>query len=228
MINHPKNHSHKLIIFTRYPIPGKTKTRLIPLLGAFGAADLQCRLAEKTLKTAQKAASFNPIDIGIHFDGGNINKMEQWLGSGLNYDYQGKGDIGDRMLRSFEDVFKKGFKKAVLIGTDIPDLDLEHIKKAFHALEKNDLVLGPSTDGGYWLIGLNRPVDIFKNIDWSTSKVLNQTLSRAKELRIKTRLINTLVDIDTVEDLNVWKPEESIKRPYISVIIPALNEEKKY
>ncbi|MFC1891566.1 TIGR04283 family arsenosugar biosynthesis glycosyltransferase [Thermodesulfobacteriota bacterium] len=225
MTNRHNNHSDRLIIFTRYPVPGKTKTRLIPLIGSLGAADLQRRLTEKTLKTAHQAASVSSIGIDIHFEGSSQKKMKQWLGSGLNYEYQRKGNIGDRMFQSFDDVFKKGCRKAVLIGTDIPGLEAEHLRKAFNALERNDLVLGPSTDGGYWLIGLNRPVDIFKGIDWSTSSVHKQTLSAAKDQGLKTQLIDTLTDIDTAEDLRRWRPEESEKRPYISVIIPTFNEE---
>ena len=89
----------------------------------------------------------------------------------------------------------------VLLGTDIWQLKVEHLKQSFDALVENDLVIGPSTDGGYWLIGMNQPFDLFEGIKWSTDVVLDQTLSLAKKQGLRVKTLSPLNDIDTEEDL---------------------------
>jgi rSAM/selenodomain-associated transferase 2 len=98
------------------------------------------------------------------------------------------------------------------------------LQEAFEGLRDNDVVIGPSTDGGYWLIGMNRPLDVFRGIEWGSGRVLHQTLRMAKSRGLKCRLLDPLRDIDTVEDLKEWIPEMVQKRPYLSMIIPTLNE----
>ncbi len=214
----------RLIIFTKYPVPGKTKTRLISLLGPTGAADLQKRLAEKTYQTAQRFAQFRNIDVEICFENSSEKKMKAWLGPGHSYSHQVPGDIGIRMDHAISNAFVSGHRSVVLIGTDIPDITETILERAFSSLDKNNLVLGPSTDGGYWLIGLSKPADLFQGIEWSTRHVLRQTLKRAKEQHLKYQLLDKLTDIDTEQSLIKWNSEEAKGNPYISVIIPALNE----
>jgi rSAM/selenodomain-associated transferase 2/rSAM/selenodomain-associated transferase 1 len=215
----------RLIIFSRYPVPGRTKTRLIPELGKAGAADLQRKLTETTFKTSQDMAAHDSASVEIRFDGGNQRKMRQWLGPDAIYSSQSQGTLGNRMLKAFEEVFQQGCRRVVLIGSDIPELTKDHLTKAFDALNEHDLVLGPSTDGGYWLVGMKSPIDIFLGIDWGTNAVLNQTLETAGRAGLKTCLLDPLTDIDTFDDLKKWIPPGTDPRPYISVIIPALNEE---
>ncbi|MBW2605548.1 MAG: TIGR04283 family arsenosugar biosynthesis glycosyltransferase [Deltaproteobacteria bacterium] len=215
---------HRLIIFGRYPVPGRTKTRLIPALGPAGAADLQRRLTENILETVRRFARPREIGVEICFEGGSKKKMRRWLGTGASLYRQVPGNLGERMYAAFLDAFQRGADRVVLLGTDIPQLRANHLEQAFDALAENDLVIGPSTDGGYWLIGLNRPVDLFEGIKWSTDAVFGQTLYLAKGQGLRVKTHSPLKDIDTAEDLKQVLPGWAAKGPYVSVVIPALNE----
>jgi len=214
----------RLIIFGRYPVPGRTKTRLIPALGPAGAADLQRRLTEDVLETVRRFARSREIEVEICFSGGSKQKMRLWLGSDATLSRQAPGNLGERMQAAFLDAFQKGADRVVLLGTDIPQLRTDHLEQAFDALAENDLVIGPSTDGGYWLIGANHPVDLFAGIKWGTDSVFGQTLALAKEQGLRVKTLSPLKDIDTAEDLKQVLPGWAVKEPYVSVVIPALNE----
>jgi len=213
-----------LIIFTKYPVPGKSKTRLIPLLGPTGAADLQKRLTEKTLETAKRFKHTREIDVEVCFDNGSKRNMIAWLGPEPRYSYQISGNIGTRMHQAIRSAFLSGYKPVLLIGTDIPDITEEILNQAFYGLSNNDLVLGPSTDGGYWLIGLNNPEDLFQGIQWSTPQVFKQTLRIVRKQNLSFHLLDPLTDIDTEKSLRKVLPQEAKRKPFISVIIPTLNE----
>jgi hypothetical protein len=150
--------------------------------------------------------------------------MRHWLGSGPDYSKQGEGDLGERIHAAFIEAFQKGDDRVVLIGTDVPRFTTDHLATAFDALEENDLVLGPTTDGGYWLIGLKRPVNLFQDVAWGSDRVFDQTTAQAKGKGLKSYFLEPVTDIDTVKDLKKWMPEYDISRPYVSVIIPVLNE----
>jgi len=224
MRNHKEFQHDRLIIFGRYPVPGRVKTRLIPTLGPVGAADLQRRLTEKTLGTARAFAFSRGIDAEVSFEGGGEGKMRCWLGPGVFFSPQVTGDLGARMSSAFLAAFQSGCRRVVLTGTDIPELKTDHLGQAFDALTEKDVVIGPSIDGGYWLIGMNRPARLFEGIKWGTGAVLGQTLALANEQGLRVKELNTLADIDTAEDLKQLPPEWASKRPYMSVVIPALNE----
>ena len=224
MINHQNPPIDRLIVFGRYPVPGRTKTRLIPALGPAGAADLQRQLTEKIAETAEAFALGRGDNVELCFEGGSEQKMRRWLGPGLSLSRQAAGDLGTRIYAAFLTAFQSGCRRAVLIGTDIPELRADHLRQAFDALSKNDLVIGPSRDGGYWLIGMNRPADLFKGIKWGSDAVFDQTLSLAKRQRLRVKTLTPLKDIDTAEDLRQVLPGWAEKGPYVSVVIPALNE----
>jgi uncharacterized protein len=191
-----------LIVFTRYPEPGTTKTRLIPLLGAEGAAMFQRQMTEDTLAQAKKLKDFRPVAVEVHFTGGDRQLMQDWLGSDLIYRHQNEGDLGKRMASAFEASFAAGMVSTVIIGVDCPDLNAQLISKAFEALEQHDLVLGPAEDGGYYLIGLNRLIpQLFVGVSWGTSVVRQQTVEIAKELDLAIAFLPLLNDIDRPEDL---------------------------
>ena len=234
-------HSEKLMIFTRFPIPGESKTRLIPALGAEGAAALQRQMTEHTVRQARKAG----VPIEIRLTGGTEEQMRDWLGDDLQYAEQGDGDLGERMARAFQEHFDAGAERVVIIGSDCPSNHWKNIRKSFQCLEKSDCVIGPAADGGYYLIGFHQdlsirlrrrrrptcesqrmgraslseragfkiPVKMFQNIEWGTENVLKQTLAAAP---CKPTLLSELDDVDLPEDIP----------PKISVIIPTLNEEK--
>jgi rSAM/selenodomain-associated transferase 2/rSAM/selenodomain-associated transferase 1 len=224
MICSEKPGRDRLIVFGRYPLPGRTKTRLIPHLGPFCAADLQRRLTERTVEKARGLCYSRAMTLEIRFDGGSKARMRRWLGPGPVYSEQGQGDLGQRMRASLLDAFREGFRRVILVGTDIPGMQTDHLKQALDALRHHDLVLGPSTDGGYWLIGLSRFADVFQDMAWGTHQVLNQTCALGKSLGLRIYHLNPLTDLDTLEDLRRCIPHESIRRPYVSVIIPTLNE----
>lgn len=200
--------TRRLIIFTRYPESGKTKTRLIPALGSYGAALVQKQMAGHTIKTVSRFVKKFPFPVGveIRYDGAGLNLMTAWLGTDKLYRLQGKGDIGERMAHALDSAFKNGIKQAVLIGSDCPAIKPALLNNAFYSLEANDATFGPARDGGYYLIGLRTMIwGIFRCIDWGTDRVLAQTLNTLKIAGIKYNLLDMLDDIDRPEDLHVWE-----------------------
>ena len=200
--------TNKLIIFTRYPEAGKAKTRLIPALGAEGAATLQRQMTEYVIGISREAINqvSGTISIEVHFAGGNQQLMAKWLGNDIIYRLQSEGDIGLRMSFAFQTAFNQQNNRIVIIGSDCPQLNSQLIIQAFDALSQNDLVLGPATDGGYYLIGLRRFIpELFTGISWSTSEVLQQTIDIAKNLNLAVDYLETLSDVDRPEDLYVVK-----------------------
>jgi uncharacterized protein len=215
-------HQH-LIIFTRYPEANHTKTRMIPLLGAVGAANLQRQMTEHTLATVKRLQVFinqtfvNPafanVSVEVRFAGGNLQLMQAWLGDNLIYQPQGEGDLGDKMMRSLSDSFHAGAKKTIIIGTDCPGINSQLLNNAFAHLDNFDLTLGPAIDGGYYLIGLRLSVrevfrELFQNINWGTSQVFQQTVDIAQKLKLSSIYLQPLADVDRPEDLEIWEKVE--------------------
>ncbi len=219
-----------ILVFTRYPEPGRTKTRLIPALGPQGAADLHGCMALHTIARAEAFAARSGARLGVRTEGGDERSMAQWLGPEVECVPQGEGDLGERMARAFDDSFAAGAKRAVIIGTDCPGLSGTHLAEAMDALDGADLVLGPAADGGYYLIGLRRPApELFDGIAWGTGDVLERTTAAAARLGLDVRLLDELSDVDRPEDLAVWEaeaagPQAALAAAPISVVIPALNE----
>ena len=194
-----------LIIFSRYPEPGKTKTRMIPALGAEGAAELQKKMTEHTVKTAIALSQSRKVVTVIHFAGGNLQLMQHWLGD-FAYVAQRAGDLGEKMCSAFKRAFKLGNQRVVIVGIDCPDLNREILTEAFDSLCSHDLVLGVAEDGGYYLIGLNSLFpQLFQGIDWGTEKVLEQTQNIAQHLKLNIAYLPTLADVDRPEDLKIWQ-----------------------
>ncbi len=225
----------RLIIFTRYPEIGITKTRMIPILGAEGAANLQREMTEHVLSQVARLSASNNLTIEIRYEGGNEDLMRRWLGCRFQYVLQ-KGDhLGERMQRAFEDAFESGATSAVIVGTDIPDLTGKVVRNAFNALKQKKMVLGPAKDGGYYMIGLSKtgfsPVlgRLFSGIKWGEADVLKETIDAATTLGIDYSLVDELQDVDRPEDFPIWKRHKRKKHhkiapAAISVIIPTLNE----
>ena len=150
--------------------------------------------------------------------------IRNWLGPAPMVSFQGAGDLGRRMRSALFHALAAGTKRVVLVGTDIPGLTVGILKDAFDALLEYDIVLGPSTDGGYWLVGLKHPVDLFQDIHWSTPRVLEQTLAHARRLGLRVHLLSALWDVDTPEDMGKWRPAKKIPRVFLTVVIPTFNE----
>jgi uncharacterized protein len=214
----------RLIIFTRYPTPGKAKTRLIPALGAEGAAALQRQMAEHTLQQVRKLLALRLVSVEIWFaEDGEQERMQDWLGRDWVYQPQSAGDLGDRLIYSFQSAFDQNMERVVIIGTDCPGLDAHGLAQAFQALEGYDLVLGDALDGGYYLVASRRlHPELFIGIDWSTAVVRAQTIAIAERLGLTVAHLPLLSDVDYPEDLPVWDALQN--RPPLSVIVPVLNE----
>lgn len=189
-----------LLVFLKAPRPGLVKTRLAAVLGDTGAADLYRALAEETLqKTAPLDKEFSRFLFFTPPEAGD--EMEAWLPGEALLAQEGL-DLGARMEGAFERAFERGARRAVVIGSDIPALGRATVLEAFAALGEFDLVLGPARDGGYYLLGLNRPrPELFRDVSWSRPSVLATTLERAAALGLTVQTLSPLSDIDTPEDV---------------------------
>lgn len=222
--------SERLIIFARYPEPGRSKTRLIPALGPQGAACLGREMTRQTLRWAAELVSTRSVSVDVRFAGGDEALMRHCFGDRFPFLPQAPGDLGERMRGAFESAFQGGAVRAVIVGTDCPDLTAQLVAEAFDQLAHNDLVLGPATDGGYYLIGLRQPVpELFARIPWGSGAVLEETLRVAEATNLSTALLQPLCDVDRPEDLAVWQRARNRTRAdmadaRISVVIPTLNE----
>lgn len=218
----------RLILFTRQPETGKVKTRLIPALGAEGAAALHRRLVLRTLRTARAACRASNAELEIRFDGDDENAMRHWLGDGLRHRSQGDGDLGVRMARAFDESFGEGISSAVIIGGDCPALTPGLILAAFERLSKAPVIIGPANDGGYYLIGLSRRTPaLFSGIAWGTETVMADSIRALDRIHLKPALLSPLDDLDRPEDLAAWQrlvKSEEADLTRVSVIIPAFNE----
>lgn len=205
-------HKH-IIIFGRYPIPGKVKTRLIPFLGIERTTELYRRMTEHVVNVARNArCMMNNIAITFNYSGATEKDHIAWLGNDLNYIMQKKGNLGTRMLYAFESVFKECDASIILVGTDLPGLTLEIIYNSLQLLEDLDIVLGPATDGGYYLIGMNSLYPaLFNSIDWGTKDVYEQTCRIIKHLKLRYANVEALGDIDCPDDLLLIKSDPRFK-----------------
>jgi uncharacterized protein len=221
----------QILVFTRYPEPGQTKTRLIPALGADGAAQVHRQMAEHTLAQVKHLQQSRAVEAEIHFSGSNESQMQAWLGMGWNYHQQSEGDLGDRLISALTTSFQSGAEAALVIGTDCPGLNASLMATALDQLQTHDLVLGPATDGGYYLIGLKSLIpELFTGIPWGTDTVWQRTMAIAQELGLTVTNLPPLDDIDRPEDLSIWEKFQATqnqaepKVSQISIIIPVLNE----
>ena len=200
-----------LILFTRYPEAGTTKTRLIPRLGRRGAADLQRRMTVHALIQAAPLTAERDLALEVRYEGGGRRAMRGWLGEAATYRRQGGGDIGRRMARACRQALARGCESVVLFGSDIPGITTPLLKAAFEGLDDETIVLGPAADGGYYLIGLRRHTfaragaALFEEMAWGTSVVLAETCRRIERYHFGCRLLKVLDDIDRPEDLPVWE-----------------------
>lgn len=220
----------QLCVITRYPEPGKTKTRLIPALGAEAAAALQQAMTAHVLAVAGELAADRHIGVETRFEGGDEAAMRAAFGNNHHYQPQGGGDLGDRLYRCVHDKLESGAERVVIVGADVPGIDAAILRKAFDDLRDHDLVIGPATDGGYYLIGLRRDMpELFQGVPWGTGDVLQRTQAAATACELTVSLLPALADVDRPEDLSVversWgKARLDDALGTISVIIPTLNE----
>jgi rSAM/selenodomain-associated transferase 1 len=189
-----------LLVFARAPVPGGAKSRLIPSLGAEGAALLQQRMTQRALKAATAA---------------RVGAVSLWCTPSVQHpffaacvaDYavtlhaQSGADLGERMMHAHDRMFRS-FRRLLVMGTDCPILSVHELRTAAAELRRSDAVVIPADDGGYVLLGLAQPCPaVFRDIDWGSARVLEQTLARLQESGRSCRVLPALWDVDRAEDL---------------------------
>ena len=180
----------RIIIFAKAPVPGEVKTRLIPALGAKGAAELAERMLAATCREAV-AAAVGPVELCL-------SGVPVGIPAGVGVTDQGEGDLGERLWRAAA----RADLPLLLIGTDCPGLDRHRLRAAAESLRDHDAFLHPAEDGGYALLGLNRLApSLFADIAWSTDTVARDTVARVTALDWSLHVGETLRDIDEPEDL---------------------------
>jgi len=192
----------RLLLFVREPRAGAAKTRLIPALGAAGAAELYRRLAEHAAREAARLAGQGVDTVLLVDPPDRCDAVARWLGPPFRAVSQAAGDLGARLRGGFDAAFGDGVRRIVAIGSDCPALTTELIGEAFRCLVAHDAVIGPAEDGGYYLIGLARPIaGIFDGVPWSTAATLTVTRERLAAAGASVRELPCLADVDTPRDL---------------------------
>ncbi|WP_299059827.1 TIGR04282 family arsenosugar biosynthesis glycosyltransferase [uncultured Polaribacter sp.] len=184
-----------LLIFTRNPELGKAKTRLAKTVGDKTALDIYKFLLQKTRDISTKVAADKAVYYSV-----KVRENDIWDPEIYQKHQQVGDDLGIRMLNAFKNGFNAGYKKVMIIGSDLNDLSSKNIEKAFLELETNDVVIGPAKDGGYYLLGMNSLHEkVFKNKDWGTETVRKDTLNDLTDQKVK--LLEIKNDIDVYEDI---------------------------
>ncbi|MGF1601896.1 MAG: TIGR04282 family arsenosugar biosynthesis glycosyltransferase [Thermosynechococcaceae cyanobacterium] len=189
-----------IILFVKDPQPGQVKTRLGRSIGNEQAAELYTCFAQDVLTTIQKLPAtplifFAPPDAQP--------QIEQWLRGQQYYPQQGNA-LGGRMSHAFSQCFTQGYKRALIVGSDSPDLPLGYLEEALQQLAAEQVVIGPSEDGGYYALGFtfaNYCPDVFDGIAWSTEEVRSQTLNILAAHQRSVHLLPTWYDVDTLNEL---------------------------
>ncbi len=205
------------MVLARWPAEGRCKRRLAADIGSVRRATaVQRRLTQHTLRTAAEAAAAHGAQLLLAVDGLGPRALRRWgqtlrrQGIAATVMAQGQGNLGCRMQRQWRLGFQAGAEQVVLIGSDLPALEEEHLEQAFAALAQRPLVLGPASDGGYWLIGLNRSgftqagTALMGGIPWGSDQVLATTLQRAQQRHLQPALLPQLSDLDTRAALGPW------------------------
>jgi rSAM/selenodomain-associated transferase 2/rSAM/selenodomain-associated transferase 1 len=198
-----------LIIFARFPSPGKVKTRLAGDIGDGPAAEFYKLCAEHVFQESDRLSG--RVQRYLFYSNPEDSKeMQHWGGPRFNYVAQAGSDLGRRLEHAFGRVFEHGAQKAIVLATDVPGISADIVDEAFRALDSSDVVLGPCPDGGYYLLGMKRlHKELFTDIPWSTDQVLDRTSGAVSKLGLTVRLLPALADIDNGEDLRNWYEEVS-------------------
>ncbi|MFB0612481.1 TIGR04282 family arsenosugar biosynthesis glycosyltransferase [Aurantiacibacter poecillastricola] len=190
---HVMNPAPTIALFAKYPRAGEVKTRLAPALGEAKAAELHRMLVERTLATIRASG----LPFALHYTGAEASAFAQWLGEDVPLVEQGEGDLGARLARVEA--------PAILLGADIPGLAPAHLNAAANALEEVPAVIGPASDGGYYLLGFREELPfLWSEMPWGGDRVLEETVARLKNHGVTFRLLEELADCDRPEDLSYW------------------------
>ena len=204
--------SAALIVFAKAPIEGYVKTRLCPPLTTDEAASLHGSLVLDLLECCQSLKGCDRILAGSPTpDHPFFKALNTRFGMPI-WEQVGE-DLGARMAQAFQVALGSPYQAAVIIGTDIPGITAPLISTAFKSLQAHDIVIGPTKDGGYYLIGLRQPVpELFEHITWSTDTVFSMTQEKAKAMDLSLKILPTLRDLDTIEDLQAFIQESKNRK----------------
>jgi uncharacterized protein len=201
-----RSSAERIIVFTRYPVPGTVKTRLARVLGEQGAADLHKRMTEHLMRRVREVQGRRGVLVEVRYDGPGRIAMSRWLGQGIDYREQRGSDLGERMTVAFHEAFGHGSERVLLIGSDCPGITCSILEQSLDALRNHDVAFGPAADGGYYLVGLKRIYPpLFSGLTWGTAEVLGRTLDIARGMNLSTFLTTRLRDVDRPEDIGVWE-----------------------
>jgi hypothetical protein len=205
--DHSREDTH-LLVFARVPALGRVKSRLAAGLGEPAALAVYHELLAITRTAIMESQVPATVWLADTADPEpTAAEAQEW--TGLATCGQPNGDLGHRMTAAFAAAFTAGASRVAVIGTDCPGLRATHLAQAFALLQSHDVVLGPATDGGYYLLGLRQPQpELFLNKTWSTDSVLTDTVADAHRLGLIVALLPELRDVDTAADLAVWRAEE--------------------
>ena len=190
-----------VILFTRIPVEGKTKTRLKPLLTDEKCCRVQRAFIRDVYAMLQKDC--NDCDIYVCFSPeGNLDELMEITPGAKSHFPQNGGDLGEKMFNALSRVLGKGYKRCLLIGSDIPQIKAAQLREAMDLLDSNDIVICPTIDGGYYLIAMKEPhKELFSIKEYGTSNVFEQTIEAAEKIKKKCACGSKLMDIDDQEDL---------------------------
>jgi len=193
-----------LVIMAKEPGEEKVKTRLEICLAPKERVELYRCFLKDTVEEAILLAKRNSSNLFIAYTPTRAEKMfRKMAGENILLISQRGLSFGERLKNVFRDIFALNYNQVVLIGSDSPTLPLGFIKDAFQGLCDNDVIIGPATDGGYYLIGLTKMFpELFEDIDWSTSRVLGQTVTAISKLGLRSNFLPVWYDVDTPEQLN--------------------------
>ncbi len=208
--------SDALIVFVRFPSPGKVKTRLAQSIGNEQATEFYYTCADAILREISRLTG--EVERYIFYsDKIDENKIKRWIGPEFHFMLQEGDTLGQRLENALNNVFGNGAHKAMVIASDVPDLSVDILNEAMQALDKSDIVIGPCYDGGYYLIGMKRLYpELFQGISWSTPKVYRQTLDIINEKMLTVYQLQTLIDIDSQTDLCQWAEMDGYKKPALA------------
>ena len=233
-----KTDSRAVIVFTKVPEAGRVKTRMMPYLDGEECQELQICF----LRDIRKALAGSESDRIICYDAGtdgSPDPLYRIFGKRAKYLPQRGRDIGEKMLNACRDASDLGYSDCLLMGSDIPDVRTEDIREAFNKLENHDIVIGPSADGGYWLIGMHRPLEVlFVNREYSHGSVFEELVRTADEEGLSYGLAAIHQDMDTPEDIenfrSCMREDASLRKSHtgrfvrdrmsISLVLPVYNE----
>lgn len=189
--------TNALIIFVKNPVPGQVKTRLARSIGDQQAAAVYTHLLAHTRRIT---SGLKEVQCLVYY-ADVVNRSDGWEGGNYEKRTQQGANLGERMAGAIAEMIERGFSKVVIIGSDCLEIGEEHIRQAYRHLEDADLVIGPASDGGYYLLGMKMlHRNLFEGIAWSSDEVLKATLAKSKAQGLSHRLLEVLSDIDDLED----------------------------